>query len=73
MVTQGLIFLQFFNTEWVTAALQLLLNCFLVAENFQGSWRRKKVSSFGALIGLQNVIKILLRRCIFPKCGKTLQ
>lgn len=34
MIAQGLIFLQFLNTQLVTAALQLLLNCFPVAEYF---------------------------------------
>lgn len=34
MITLGPIFLQFFNTVLVTAALQLLVNCFSVAENF---------------------------------------
>lgn len=42
MVTRGLIFLQFFNTELVTAALQLLRNCFSVAERVQGAGEEKK-------------------------------
>lgn len=42
MVTQGLVFFQFFNTELVTAALQLLRNCFSVAKSFQGAGEEKK-------------------------------
>lgn len=34
MITQGLISLQFLNTLLETAALQVLLNCFPVAEYF---------------------------------------
>lgn len=47
MITLGPIFLQFFNTEMVTAALQLLVNCFSVAENFQGVGSKKHTFIWG--------------------------
>lgn len=47
MITLGPNFLQFFNTELVTAALQLLVNCFSVAGNFQGVESKKHTFIWG--------------------------